>query len=183
MSTELCEPTFDPDTLRESYSDDDAVAARIAELRIEIRDAPEEIAELMARGDLVELLRCSQSLDEALSEALAAVDRADIAGTAAQQHTARVRLAQVHHWRGEYPDSTVLFTELLAAAKEFGPVVEAFTHQQAGVNDYDQGHWTDAVEHFARAVTIRDELELADHERAVSRQSLAAARRRQEAGS
>lgn len=183
MSTELSEPTYDPDTLHESYPDADAVTTRIAELRAEVRDAPDEVAELMARGDLVGLLRCSGTLDDALSEGLAAVDRADIAGTAAQQHTARVRLAQVHQWRGEYPDSTVLVTELLAAAGQFGPVVEAFTHQQAGFNDYDQGHWSDAVEHFARASTIRDELELPDDECAVSRLSLTAARRHQAAGS
>lgn len=183
MTTELPDPTVDPDTLRESYPDEIAVGDRIVELRAEIRDAPDEIAELIARGDLVGLLRCTQALDEALAEALAAVDRAEIAGTLAQQHTARVRLAQVHQWRGEFTDSTVLFTELLAAAGSFGQVVEAFTHQHAGSNDYDQRHWSDAVEHFARASTIRDELELPDDERAHSRVSLAAARRHQAADS
>jgi tetratricopeptide (TPR) repeat protein len=178
--TELPEPTYEPETLRETYPDPAAVRARIAQLRTDIRGAPDDIAEFVARGDLVVLLRATGALDEALNEANAAVDRAEIAGTRAQQHTARVRLAHVHEWRGEFAEANLLFTELLAAAKQFGPVIEAFTHQHAGQNDYDQGHWDDAGEHFARALAIRDELELPDAEREPSRLGLAAARRRLE---
>jgi hypothetical protein len=170
-------PTLDPETLHEIYRDPSAVQARIEQLRPDIRDAPDEIAELMARGELVGLLRGTGQLAEALNEANAAVDRAEIAGSAAQQHTARVRLAHVHQWRGEFGESNLLFTELLAVATQFGPVIEAFTHQHAGKNDYDQGHWADARDHFLRALTIRDELELPDDERAASRIALAAARR------
>jgi hypothetical protein len=54
----------------------------------------------------------------------------------------------------------MIFTELLSVADRFGPIIEAFTHQHAGNNDYDQGHWSDARRHFARAVAIRDEYEL-----------------------
>jgi tetratricopeptide (TPR) repeat protein len=175
--TELPPHSLDPETLREIYADPAAVRARIDELRREIRDAPDEIAELIARGDLVVLLRGLGELDEALNEGNAAVDRAEIAGTPAQQHTARVRLAHVHQWRGEFAESNLLFTELLAAAGQFGPVIEAFTHQHAGKNDYDQGHWSDAREHFARALQLRDELELPDDQRLASRIALAAADR------
>jgi tetratricopeptide (TPR) repeat protein len=168
---------LDPETLRERYADPDAVAVRIEELRREVRTAPDDIAELVSRGELVTLLRGSGRLDEALDEARAAADRAEIVGTAAQQHTARVRLAHVHQRRGEFAESNVLFTELLAAAKQFGPVIEAFTHQHAGKNDYDQGHWTDARDHFAQALQIRDELELPDEQRESSRIALAAAQR------
>jgi tetratricopeptide (TPR) repeat protein len=175
--TETPAHSLDPETLREIYADPAAVAARIDELRTEIRDAPDEIAELVARADLVVLLRGSGRLDEALNEANAAVDRAEIAGTSAQQHTARVRLAHVHQWRGEFGESNLLFTELLAAAKQFGLVIEAFTYQHAGKNDYDQGHWADARDHFAGALKIRDDLELPDDEREASRLALAAARR------
>lgn len=170
--------TYDPDTLHETYADAGAVRDRIEVLRGEIRSAPDEIGELAARGELVARLRGLGELDEALDEANAAVDRAEIAGNAAQQHTARLRLAHVHQWRGEFAESNVAFTELLAAAAQFGPVIEAFTHQHAGKNDYDQGHWADAREHFARALAIRDELELPDAERESSRSSLAAAQRR-----
>ena len=169
--------TYDPGTLRETYADEAAVRDRVDALQSEIRAAPDEIGELAARGELVARLRGIGELDEALDEATAAVDRAEIAGNAAQQHTARLRLAHVHQWRGEFGDSNVIFTELLSVADRFGPVIEAFTHQHAGKNDYDQGHFADAREHFARALTIRDELELPDDQRESSRLSLAAAER------
>ncbi len=178
---ELPAHRLDPETLHEIYADPAAAEARIEQLRAEIRSAPDEIAELVARADLVVLLRGTDRLDEALREANAAVDRAEIAGTTVQQHTARVRLAHVHQWRGEFAEANVLFTELLAAGAQFGPVVEAFTHQHAGKNDYDQGHWADARDHFARAARIRDELELPEGERAASQVALAAALRRLDA--
>jgi tetratricopeptide (TPR) repeat protein len=170
-------PVLDPETLREIYPDEAAARARIEQLRREIRGAPDEIGELVARGDLVVLLRGLGELDEALNEANAAADRAEIAGSPAQQHTARVRLAHVHQWRGEFAESNLLFTELLAAATQFGPVIDAFTHQHAGKNDYDQGHWADARDHFMRALALREELELPEDQIASSRTALAAARR------
>jgi hypothetical protein len=169
---------LDPDTLHEVYADPDAARARVGELRREVRTAPDDIAELIARGELVVLLRGLGELDDALAEASAAVDRAELIGTPPQQHTARVRLAHVHQWRGEFAQSNLLFTELLAVATEFGPVIEAFTHQHAGKNDYDQGHWADARAHFAVALRIRDALELPDEERTASRIALAAVQRR-----
>jgi hypothetical protein len=169
--------TFDPETLHESYDDPAAAQQRIEQLRTEVRVAPDDIAELLARGELVGLLRGAGQLDDALDEAKQAVERAERLGTPAQQHTARVRLAHVHQWRGEFAESNLLFTELLASADQFGPVISAFTHQHAGKNDYDQGHWADAREHFARALAIRDELELPDDQRDASRLALAAAER------
>ena len=62
-------PEYDPETLREVYADPDAVRARMPQLRAEIRHAPDEIAELLARGELVVLLRGLGELDEALDEA------------------------------------------------------------------------------------------------------------------
>lgn len=170
--------TLDPDTLHESFPDPAAARARADELRHEIRSAPDEIAELVARGDLVDLLRGLDELDEALDEAHAAADRAELAGGAPMQHTARLRLAHVHQRRGEFGDSNVIVTELLPAAEQFGPVIEAYTHHHAGLNDYEQGHWDDARDHFGRALSIRDELELPDDERAASRLGLEAAARR-----
>ncbi|MCW2596364.1 MAG: hypothetical protein QOF92_2257 [Pseudonocardiales bacterium] len=167
------EYTIDPETLREVYADPAAVRARIAELREEIRTAPDEVAELIARGDLVGVLRGSGALDDAVNEGRAAVDRAEIAGTHAQQHTARVRLAQVFQWRGDFAEANLEFTELLAAAQQFGPVIEAFTHQHAGENAYAQGHWSDARDHFTRALARREELDLDEADS--SRIALAAA--------
>ena len=170
--------TLDPETLHESYPDAGAARARTDELRAELRSAPDEVGELVARGDLVDLLRGLGELDEALNEARAAADRAEIAGNAAMQHTARLRLAHVHWRRGEFGDSNVIVTELLPAAEQFGPVIEAYTHHYAGLNDFEQGHWDDARDHFARALALRDELELPDDERAASRLGFEAAARR-----
>jgi tetratricopeptide (TPR) repeat protein len=168
--------TIDPETLHESYADPAAAAARADQLRTELRTAPDVIAELAARGDLVELLRGLDRLDEALEEARRAVDRAEIAGNAAQQHIARLRLAHVQQRRGDFAESNMIFTELVAVAEQFGPVIEAYTHQHAGQNDYEQGHWADAREHFARALALRDALELP--ERDASRLALDAAERK-----
>ncbi len=179
---ELPAISYDAETLRESFAAAaDEVEAHRARLVGEIRDAPDETGELLARGDLIDLLRITGELDEALNEANAAVDRAEIAGTAAQQHLARLRLARVQQWRGQFVDSNPLYTELLAAAGQFGPVVEAFTHQHAGENDYDQEHWDDAREHFARALGVRERLELDDA--SLSRAALNAAERHRRASS
>ncbi|HET6877994.1 MAG TPA: hypothetical protein VFH38_10730 [Jatrophihabitans sp.] len=172
----------DPRTLRERYADPQAARDRAEALRREIREAPDEVAELIARAELVDVLRVLGDLDNALHEARAAADRAEIAGTGPQQHTARVRLAHVHQWRGEFAESNVEYTELLAAAGQFGPVIEAFTHQHAGENDFEQGHWADAVAHFERALRLRADLELPDEELEPSRVCLSAARQRLQDG-
>jgi tetratricopeptide (TPR) repeat protein len=169
------EPTYDPETLREVYADPAAVAARVAQLRAEVRDALDEVDELRARGDLVVFLRSLGELDEALDEGKRAVDRADIVGNGPQQHTARLRLAHVYQWRGDFAESNMIFTELLGAAGQFGPVIEAFTYDHAGKNDYDQGDWVDAREHFTRALAIREELELPADQIESSRIALVAA--------
>ncbi|HEY8300492.1 MAG TPA: hypothetical protein VIG48_01210 [Jatrophihabitans sp.] len=171
----MTEFVLDPETLHEVYADPDAVRGRVQQLRAEVRDALDAIDELRARGDLVEYLRGLGELDDALTEARRAVDRADIAGNGAQQHTARLRLAHVQQRRGDFAESNMIFTELLAVAGQFGPVIEAFTHQHAGYNDYEQQHWADAQTHFARALELREELELDDAE--LARVALAAARR------
>jgi tetratricopeptide (TPR) repeat protein len=167
---------FDPETLHEVYDDPDAARAGVQQLHAQVRDAPDVIDELRARGELVECLRGLGELDDALVEAQRAVDRADIGGNGAQQHTARLRLAHVQQWRGDFAESNMIFTELLAVAAQFGPVIEAFTYQHAGNNDYDQAHWADARAHFERALAIRRDLELDEAES--SQFALAAAVRR-----
>jgi tetratricopeptide (TPR) repeat protein len=175
------DPALDPETLHELPPDANISRSRAAELREQIRTAQDDTAELLARGDLVELLRINRELDEALTEAERAANRAEMAGTAAQQHLARVRLAHVRQWRGEFAESNLIFTELLNASTQFGPVVEAFTLERAGKNDYDQGHFDDACAHFRRALEIREKLELADEIEA-SRLALHAATRRRQGG-
>jgi hypothetical protein len=172
------EPSYDPNTLRDVYADPSVVRDRISELRTEIRTACDEVGELLARGELVARLRGLGNLDEALVEGRRAVDRAERSGTPAQQHLARLRLAHVRQWRGEFAESNLAFTELLNAVGQFGPVIEAFTHQHAGKNAYDQGHYADARDHFARELAIRREFELDESETACSELAVAAAERR-----
>ena len=179
MSEELV-PGIDPETLADRFEDPALVQTRIGELRGEVISAADEIDELRARGELVSLLRASGELDDALAEGQRARDRAEIAGNRAQQHTARARLARVYADRGEFAESNLAYTELLAESQQFGPVIEAFTCQYAGLNDFAQGHWADARDHFRRALQIRDELELDEPERVASRAGLAAASRRLE---
>jgi tetratricopeptide (TPR) repeat protein len=173
-------PSYDPETLHEVYPDEQAARERVAVLRAEVLAAPDETAELLVRGDLVDLLRGLGELDEALDEARHAADRAELAGTPAQQHLARVRLAQVQQRGGGYVDSNLAFTELVHAAARFGPVIEAYTQQNAGTNSYDQQDYAAARDHFARALALREQFELPDEEIAVSRQALRAAERRLE---
>jgi hypothetical protein len=169
------QPQYDPNTLRDEYPDPAAVDARIEQLRTRIRVAPDEIGELLARGELVVLLRASGQLDDAVHEAQLAVDRAEIAGTPPQQHLARLRLAHVQQWRGDFARSNLAFTELTHAATQFGPVIEAFTYHHAGLNAYDQHDWTGARDHFVRALALREEFELPDEQIEASRIALAAA--------
>jgi tetratricopeptide (TPR) repeat protein len=178
VSTEPIEPSYDPQTLREVYPDPAAVQARLDELREMVRVAPDEVAELLARGELVGLLRGTGRLDEALEEGRRAANRAELAGSPPQQHLARLRLAAVHQWRGEFAEANLLFTELVAASGEFGPVIEAFTLHDAGKNAYDQGHFDEARDYFARALRIREQNELPDDQLESSRHAVAAAQRR-----
>jgi tetratricopeptide (TPR) repeat protein len=170
------EPSHDPNTLREVYPDLVAVRERVAALRTQIRTAPDGVAELLARGELVELLIGLDDLDDALDEGRRAADRAEIAGAPPQQHLARLRLAHVYQRRGEFAESNLLLTELLNASSQFGPIIEAFTLDRAGRNEFDQGHFADARDHFARALAIREQFELP--EAAPSRIALTAAERR-----
>jgi hypothetical protein len=186
--------SYDPVTLHEVYADETAVRQQIRRLDREFRSdaafhaaaaGPDAItitdawtSRLTSLGDLVVLVRGIGDLDDALTHGCLGVEWAAEHGTAAQQHTARMRLAHVEQWRGSFAESTMTFTELLAAAAEFGPVIEAFTHQHAGLNDYEQGLWSDAHGHFTRALAIRSALELPADQIEFSRLALAAAERR-----
>jgi hypothetical protein len=172
------QPIYDPETLHEVYPDPDAVQARIRELRREIANAPDDTAELMARGELVGLLRGIGELDQALSQARVAVDRSILVGAPPQQHTARLRLAQVLQRRGEYVEADMLFIELVQAGGQYGPVIDAFTRQHAGTNDYDQSRYADAEWQFIQALVLREMFELPDDQIELSKQALAAARQR-----
>jgi|KBSSwiStaDraftv2_1062776.scaffolds.fasta_scaffold10573_5 tetratricopeptide (TPR) repeat protein len=181
LPAEAIVPAYDAETLREIYDDVAAARARAEELCTDVLAAEDTTAELLARTDLVDLLLGLGELDEALTAAQQAADRADMAGTAAQQHLARIRLARAYQYAGDYGQANAVFTELAHAAGQFGPVIEAFTAQAIGGNDYDQGHFAEARERFARALAVREQYELPEHQIEQSRVSLAAAIRKDEA--
>ncbi|MDP9118415.1 MAG: hypothetical protein M3O28_14365 [Actinomycetota bacterium] len=174
--TEL-ESGVDPDTLRMTVASRDAARVRVTQLRADLLWAPDETAELLTRGELVDLLGAAGEYDQALSESQQAVDRAEMVGTGAQQHLARIRLAQAHQWRAEFAASNLEFADLVRAANRYGPVIAGFTHHQAGVNAYDQGDYDAAERHFGNALALRQEFELTDQV-AHSRAALAAVARR-----
>lgn len=171
------EASYDPQTLRERYDDPAAARARVEELRTDLLAAEDATAELLARTDLVDLLLGLGETDEALSQAQHAADRADMVGTAAQQHLARIRLGRAYQYGGDFAQSTALFTELAHAAAQFGPVIEAFTLQAIGGNDYDQSLFLEALESFERALALREKYGLSAGQITQSRVSVAAARR------
>jgi tetratricopeptide (TPR) repeat protein len=178
--TEPLEPTYDPQTLHESYADPAAVQGRITQLRRDVAEAPDDIAELIARGELADLLRGAGDLDPALTEARLAVERAELIGSPPQQHTAAIRLAHVRQWRGEFAESDALFARVVPAGAGFGPAIDAFTRQHAGLNDYEQGRYAAAAEHFAAALALRRASDLPTDQIDASEQALAAARARME---
>lgn len=175
-------PSYDAETLREQYDDLAAARARAEELRTDVLTAEDTTAELLARTDLVDLLLGLGELDGpdgALTQAEQASDRADTAGTAAQQHLARIRLARAYQYAGDFGQANAVFTELAHAAGQFGPVIEAFTAQAIGGNDYDQGHYEQARARFGRALAVREQYDLPAEQVEQSRVSLAAAIRKE----
>lgn len=172
-------PIYDPASLREVFPNADEARRYVDRLRADIRAASDETAELLVRGELVDALRILDQLDDALTEADRAVERAELVGTPAQQHLARLRLGRVRHRRGDFGDANLLATELLHAGSQFGPVIYAFTEQFAGENAFDQGHFTEASEHFTEALRVRRELQLPDEQIAASQAGLDAARAQQ----
>ncbi len=173
------EHTYDPDTLNEVYADPDAVRTRIAELRRDLLEAPDEIAELLARADLVDVLRGIGDLDDALDEAHRAADRAEIAGTAAQQHLARLRLAHVHQRRGEFVEANLTVVELEGSPGRLRAGHRGAHPARGGAERlYSQQNWTEAQFNFAAAIALRETLELSADENAASYAAIEAVRRK-----
>jgi tetratricopeptide (TPR) repeat protein len=164
---------IDPVTQREVADDPTALAASIATLTALLGTDPAD--ELAVRARLGVELRPAGRLDEALAVLTVAVElaRAD----PRRLHHARIRLAHVHQWRGDFGAADALFAELLAAAPAHGALTEAFTWQHAGRNAYDQGRYAEAGELFAAALAIRERVGAPVDQVESSRAALAAARR------
>lgn len=155
-------PEYDPDTLREVYPNRTVLTERIDELAKIVAAPEDEIGELLARGELVDLLRAAGRQAEARAEGERALRRAQEIGTAAQRHLAELRLARVVQWAGDFGTANAMFERLLAHATEFGPVIAAVSYQYAGTNRFDQHDFAAALELFGPALAIRQEFELTE---------------------
>lgn len=143
---------LDPVTLTDRYADRALVLQRVGRLRRSIAAPRSKPGEWRARAELVELLRGIDELDDALHEARTGVEQA--AGVWTALHLARLRLARVHQCRREFLDSTLLYVELLGSRPgvDLRSVVQTALH--AGYNEYVQGMWAEAQQHFWDAWTM-----------------------------
>jgi tetratricopeptide (TPR) repeat protein len=172
---------IDPRSLREVADDPAALEDSIAALSAALAAGgltPSD--ELRVRARLGGELRIAGRYDEALGVLRGAVALAESVGDPVRVHAARIRLAQVHQWRGEFAAADALFAELLDAV-EGDPTLAAmrpFTLQHAGKCQFDQGRYADAVRLFDAALRLRLEQGAAEEDVASSRQALIEAQRR-----
>ncbi len=163
-------------TLREVVTDPAAVQARLDALG----DDPE------TTGERVGLLRMLGRLDEALTVArahhqalLAEVrsgpsgaldsDAADTRATAAA-----IRLAHVHHWRGEHAAADALLTSALSHAGAHGHAeLVGYALQHRAKNRFDAGDLHGAIADVTAALQHRRQHELPDEQLASSEQAYA----------
>jgi hypothetical protein len=169
--------TYDPQTLHEDYHDVYAARQRIRAVDRVLRNSNDYPERLLCLAELVTLQRGTRVLDDALAYGCWGVEWSRSEGTSAQLHTARVRLGAVYQWRREFVHADLEFADVLPAAADHGPAIEAFTHDHAGSNDFDQRLWIDARNHFARALELRTALGSPDADLELSRLGLAAATR------
>jgi tetratricopeptide (TPR) repeat protein len=169
---------IDPETQREVPDDPAALVASIAALTTLLAGGLAPAEELTVRARLGVELRRARRLDEALAVLTEEVALARRMAQPYRVQHARIRLAHVHQWRGEFEVADAQFAELLAAATGLPARTQAFTLQHAGRNAFDQRRWAEAARLFAAALEIRERIGAPADQRESSREALAAARRR-----
>ena len=134
----------------------------MADLRRQAREPVDEVAEFVARGELIDLLLATGASAEAVDEAERAVDRAIVTGTAPQQHLARLRLAAALDAAGSPQQAeSRCSTDLQADGNQYGAGDRRRTPTSSrGRRAYTAGNYAAAHEHFPRALALREEFEL-----------------------
>lgn len=161
MSTDL--PAFpathtDPLTLHETADDPDALATYIDTMRERLAVGELDAAdELELRALLGGALRMAGWFEDALAVLDDAAVLAGRAGDPVRAHTALIRLAHAHQWRGDFATSNEMFDGLLADAPQYSDRVRAFTLQHAGENAYDQQRFSLAAVYFSAALQLRQQ--------------------------
>lgn len=131
---------IDPDTLREELLSEE--------------DTREWLEEVPDDPHAVSFWRMLGELDRALEAGERALLELEPGTT--QWATAAVRLAAVHHWRGEYAEAHELFEaaeEVLAGE----PEVLAVVHQHRAKALFDEGRPAEARAEAVRALALREE--------------------------
>jgi tetratricopeptide (TPR) repeat protein len=144
---------FHPETLRELVEDPDdlrAIRDRLTE-KVSLATDNATRARLLSLRAVVS--RILGELDKALSDGKLALAHAEATGELRRVAIAQARLANVHHWRGEFTDADRLFE--LANSPELPDRLRATMHEHAGRSAYDQGRHMEACNHFDKALELR----------------------------
>jgi tetratricopeptide (TPR) repeat protein len=143
---------IDPETLRETVADSDALAARLSELAAQdLDDRPE------TRAEYATLLRIAGRLDEAVLEAELTLAAADMSGDLHRMVRAQLLVGHARQYRGEWTQADTMFhrAEKLALYLDDDALVAAAAHH-SGRSFYDQGKHVEAALRFRLALEINE---------------------------
>ncbi|WP_433829124.1 WG repeat-containing protein [Actinoplanes sp. CA-015351] len=145
--------TFDPETLREQVDEPDRLGDLIDRLtdRLEFAERDNVRAGLLSLRAVVS--RVLGDLDEALDDAREAVRHAETSGELRPISIAQARLAHVLQWRGEFDEADRLYAQ--ADSVELPSRTRAEIFELAGRSAFEQGRFLEAVNHFERALDVR----------------------------
>ncbi|MFD2674528.1 tetratricopeptide repeat protein [Gulosibacter bifidus] len=140
--------SFDPETLRERI-DVDAANERLAEA--------ERFRSLTALNEQVTLLRLLGRYDEAFDKAQAAARQSRFTGSREDSLEARIRRAQVEHYRGKLETALGELTNCVdeAVAHEWGALA-GFALYNRGKVHVELERLDDALHDFERALKFRE---------------------------
>ncbi|MBG0568125.1 WG repeat-containing protein [Actinoplanes aureus] len=144
---------FDPGTLRERIDEPErlwGLADRLTD-RLEFAERDNVRAGLLSLRAVVH--RVLGELDDALADGREGLRHAEASGELRPTVIARARLAHVLQWRGEFAEADRLYEQ--ADSPELPSLVRAEIREMAGRSAFEQGRYLEAVNHFERALNVR----------------------------